>query len=582
MLNRIRQLLRQTSSTSRIAAWIQYMIANRPSFEDPFPPFSYPYKSLHRERRTIRLLSILPGSRGSPIICLLTYAYLNSGTQYEALSYTWASKEPARRIQLDGRLFSVSGNLWLALERFRRPDTPRKIWVDQICINQSDEMEKSYQVRQMGAVYSQAKEVLIWLGPENKDTSLAVQAFQAYAAGEPEITIALRTRHSKPWRAVMKVIGNPYWNRVWIIQEIAHARKKTIFCGAHELSWDDFCFLVRHQNAGIVRRSQAVPAVHRHHLVVVRPAPAVSLTRFSLNRGLLTQLTQFRYALQTDPRDKIYAFSTLTNDLGIFSDYTKSVKDVYTHATVTHVRRYRSLNIMCQSYFADARLDLPSWVPDWTLKSGPRPLLYDTYGVAPGLTDLKCDIVNIQVDEKRQILLVRGIQVDTVQALRDSIHEVKDISSCLGHWASTLESRLPEPGPRREVAELYLAAMEQMSLASKARPQRGPEGRSTSYSLPKEWLTGPNIKAINHLSKIVFKRRFFLTADQWWGIGPSNAQEGDEICFLQGCDLPVILRRQDDHHMFVGEVDIHPATAYWAAVQAFVSSDTACKSFAIH
>jgi hypothetical protein len=243
MLNRIRQLLRQTSSTSRIAAWIQYMIANRPSFEDPFPPFSYPYKSLHRERRTIRLLSILPGSRGSPIICLLTYAYLNSGTQYEALSYTWASKEPARRIQLDGRLFSVSGNLWLALERFRRPDTPRKIWVDQICINQSDEMEKSYQVRQMGAVYSQAKEVLIWLGPENKDTSLAVQAFQAYAAGEPEITIALRTRHSKPWRAVMKVIGNPYWNRVWIIQEIAHARKKTIFCGAHELSWDDFCFL---------------------------------------------------------------------------------------------------------------------------------------------------------------------------------------------------------------------------------------------------------------------------------------------------------------------------------------------------
>jgi hypothetical protein len=89
---------------------------------------------------------------------------------------------------------------------------------------------------------------------------LAVQAFHAYAVGEPETTTALRTRHSKPWRAVMKLIGNPYWNWVWIIQEIAYARKKTIYCGDHELSWDEFCFLVRDQNAGIVRRSQAVLA----------------------------------------------------------------------------------------------------------------------------------------------------------------------------------------------------------------------------------------------------------------------------------------------------------------------------------
>jgi hypothetical protein len=124
--------------------------------------------------------------------------------------------------------------------------------------------------------------------------------------------------------------------------------------------------------------------------------------------------------------------------------------------------------------------------------------------------------------------------------------------------------------------------MEQMSLASYARPKRGPEGRSTSYSLPKEWLTGSNIKAINHLSKIVFKRRLFLTADQWWGIGPSNAQFGDEVCFLQECDVPVLLRRQDDHHIFVGEVDIHLAIAYWTAMQAFVSSDAVCKPFSIH
>lgn len=92
----------------------------------------------------------------------------------------------------------------------------------------------------MVAVYGQAQEVLIWLGPESRDTSIAVQAFQAYAAGEPERTAAVRARHSKPWRVVMKLIGNPYWNRIWIIQKIGDARKKTIYCGDQEVRWRIF------------------------------------------------------------------------------------------------------------------------------------------------------------------------------------------------------------------------------------------------------------------------------------------------------------------------------------------------------
>jgi hypothetical protein len=61
-------------------------------------------------------------------------------------------------------------------------------------------------------------------------------------------------------------------------------------------------------------------------------------------------------------------------------------------------------------------------------------LLYDAYGQAPGLTGLKCERVGIQVDEKREILFVHGVQVDTVQTLRETIHEIKDISSYLGDW----------------------------------------------------------------------------------------------------------------------------------------------------
>lgn len=542
----------------------------------------YQYESLARNQRRIRLLTLLPGGKGSPIVCSISSVTLDSGSKYEAISYRWASQGPARRIQLEGKFATVPENLWFALERFRLQEQSRILWVDQICINQSDNVEKSHQVRHMGAIYNQAKQVLIWLGPGSGNTSLAVKALQAFSEHHVETTKALRIRHSKQWLAVMRIVENPYWNRLWIIQEIAHASRKTIFCGDDELSWDAFCFFLRGQGSGITHRSQAVPAIHRQHLVAVRHAPAVALTQLAVDRTLLTQLVQFRYASQTDPRDKIYAFSTLTNDLGIFPDYTKSVQEVYTNATVAHIQRYRSLNIICQSYHGEPRLDLPTWVPDWTMQSGPRPLLYDTYGRSQGLTDLRTTATDFQTDVNGNVLHVRGVHIDTVCEVRTTMQEVRDISNRLGDWASTLASIPDQSGPRHEITQLYSTAMKHMSLAGMSRPPHGPDGRSTRYSLPAEWLTGENLSAINHLSKIVFKRRLFLTQNQWWGIGPSDAQEGDLVCFLQRCDIPILLRAKDGHYVFVGEVDMHHAVAYPEALASFVRLRSPLTTFSIH
>lgn len=38
-----------------------------------------------------------------------------------------------------------------------------RLWVDALCINQSDNEERSHQVRQMRQIYSRSKEVLCWV-----------------------------------------------------------------------------------------------------------------------------------------------------------------------------------------------------------------------------------------------------------------------------------------------------------------------------------------------------------------------------------------------------------------------------------
>lgn len=55
--------------------------------------------------------------------------------------------------------------------------------MDAICINQSDDEEKSREVLQMGAVYSNAKDVVVWLGPSADDSALALKTLARLGEG---------------------------------------------------------------------------------------------------------------------------------------------------------------------------------------------------------------------------------------------------------------------------------------------------------------------------------------------------------------------------------------------------------------
>lgn len=75
-----------------------------------------------------------------------------------------------RFAQILAQLFKISReNL-----RTENYDDSSLLWVDTLCINQTDLQERSHQVNMMGKIYSKADRVLIWLGEESQDSYLAM------------------------------------------------------------------------------------------------------------------------------------------------------------------------------------------------------------------------------------------------------------------------------------------------------------------------------------------------------------------------------------------------------------------------
>jgi hypothetical protein len=52
-------------------------------------------------------------------------------------------------------------------------------------------------------------------------------------------------------------------------------------------------------------------------------------------------------------------------------------------------------------------------------------------------------------------------------------------------------------------------------------------------------------------------RRLFITSYGYIGIAPSAALEGDLVCVLWGCSVSVILRREGNRYIFIGECYTH-------------------------
>ena len=107
---------------------------------------------------------------------------------YRALSYEWGPRPEKNTdlptINLDGHTIRVRHNLYEALKAIIRAgfdkssDAPMPLWVDALCINQSDDKEKGHQVDLMRDIFATAEKVLVWLGGIGENAKMANEAMK--------------------------------------------------------------------------------------------------------------------------------------------------------------------------------------------------------------------------------------------------------------------------------------------------------------------------------------------------------------------------------------------------------------------
>lgn len=138
----------------------------------------FTHDALDRSRREIRLVRLAPVTLADPkaaIALELQHVSLDDGVAYAAMSYVWGDYSNPVEVDINNKPFPVGRNLHAGLERFREQGIDSWLWIDAICIQQSNTDEKSWQVDQMRDVYRLADHVQIWLGPATVDGDAAME-----------------------------------------------------------------------------------------------------------------------------------------------------------------------------------------------------------------------------------------------------------------------------------------------------------------------------------------------------------------------------------------------------------------------
>lgn len=176
-----------------------------------------PQKSddLTTDAKCIRVLDIFAPRRwdpSSPLEGRLRVQSLANGQPFAALSYVWGIDNEHHRLACEDALLPISANGHSALKHLRRKLGSFTIWIDALCINQSDIGEKERQIPLMSEIFSLASPTYLWLGEGDVRSDRAMKLLGKTGILDCFLEDIERSRwHLEPrvWRA--------YWRmmRIW-------------------------------------------------------------------------------------------------------------------------------------------------------------------------------------------------------------------------------------------------------------------------------------------------------------------------------------------------------------------------------
>ncbi|KAJ3518005.1 hypothetical protein NM208_g14622 [Fusarium decemcellulare] len=581
--------------------------------EDPHSPETYEYAPF-QDKYSIRILTLEPGTGDDPLVGSLTVENLDFSPQYEAISYVWGTEDRCSEIICDGRVLPLTQSIRDALRRMRHATSKRRLWADQICINQEDITERSSQVSLMNAIYKGAQHVLVWLGPDSEGVANEAMTMIHYLHGvftHDEMHVEFRRAHSEellkqdksPWMPLSKMTKLQWFNRIWIVQEIGTSAPATLYWGEAEIDWEVVSLVtgVLNQSYHYLRSRFGIltPNIRYLYRRFVEPEEEYDVNH---NRAaFIYELHRARHLLAKDPRDHVYAF------LGHFSihtgsqtlselepDYSRSIEDIFYDVAARELSGSESLLLLSACHAVPAsykrkpieRGNLPTWVPDWRIV--PLHLLGTPVTPHRASGDRR---PKLHIDNEKRALHIYGVRVDWVRRPSWTFYGTSF------HFRGSSPRRLPIEALWRDICG---GRNKQFSLNERYRNGESAffalvqtltnacigADRSREYeSIPKtEWLANgaaylvralkrpdaiaPEIQELarsgdgfkwSHEATLVTRYRgFVLTAGGYFVIGPDIMQPGDVVAVLYGGRTPFILRRrQDGTWMLVGECYVH-------------------------
>ncbi|OTB01273.1 hypothetical protein M426DRAFT_25724 [Hypoxylon sp. CI-4A] len=394
----------------------------------------------------IRVLIIEPGKRKDPIRCKLVPSSITSiedskteDYPFTALSYFWGEGDPIHEVYITSyetpdkkvegppiqrknghREWNASGiihvrsNLFVALQRFRDRKEEKTMWIDALCVDQTNVEERSEQIQKMHELYLHAENVCIWLGDgtgadapnpngcfrflrKMLDLKNLEDLFRKGAKADPDLIDNCVN--------IVRLMRNKWFSRRWIIQELALARNAEVAYGKSKMSWTDFAdaiaIFIKNQDRiryPLSRRYMETTAYLGHVPAVdgVKSLGANELVEFTNNifrrseRGdiqqsmmtleiLVSSLLAFEAA---DPRDTIYAVLSLAKDTFHHKDngylvFNEKLSPDYKRKRLLDV--YGDFIDYCISQSQSLDILLRHWAPTW--EEGNRKKLFSQNGI---------------------------------------------------------------------------------------------------------------------------------------------------------------------------------------------------------
>jgi hypothetical protein len=560
------------------------------------------YKHTALPRGYFRLMTVRRLS-DSPIVEVEAFP-MNAAPEYAAMSYAWSSDVSSRAFSCNGQNSAVPGHVLDALSHLGQAWIGKKIWVDAICINQANDAEKAVQVAEMRQIYSQAKQVVIWLGAAENGSGQVIDNLEAFlqwglrvrSCGFVPDEEGFRLLNPPPDSLLLafgQFLARPWFHRVWVVQEMLLSKDTVYVCGNRFLNWKIFCLTVLLMKLNAVTKLLVSPGISRS-LVEIAIANIFELSTLGekAQAGLspsdfIKLLNMGRLRRVSEPVDRVWGLLGLADrelrELAApLINYSPESRRNYYQAYVDIGRlllqRDPELDFLSIVPSMSRPPGMPSWCPNFHAAglNGSSLQGYVNLSFHAGYLGKDKIKPSVEFGADPNTLKLRGFRLDKV----DKIVKLEFRST-----ASWEEERI-QTAPREQLALWDQQCLELAQAVFKQGPTGVPDAHwrtlsfdqlagqpqqvlreaysnfrnyaNKNYALYPGNLTAAARKTVgDFIDKVnlICSRAYFSTTGGRVGVGPRNMATGDCVCIVQGAKVPYIMRFRpgDSFAEFVGD-----------------------------